>query len=269
MKFNADRSTDIQSMQAVILAGGYGTRLSEETSDKPKPMVEIGGLPILWHIMKGFSAFGVKKFVIAAGYRAEVIKHFFVSYNYRSQDLKIDLLNNEIVVNEKNRDDWIIQVIDTGRDVETGARLYRLKHLLEGERFFFTYGDGVCDVNLYDLVKFHESASSIATLTAVRPPARFGSLELEEDKVSRFAEKSQASEGWINGGFFVLEPQIFDYLEDSVSCVFESSPLEKLASKSALAAFRHEGFWQCMDTLRDLRLLRTLWEQETPPWKVW
>ena len=269
MNLSAGGEANIQSMQAVILAGGYGTRLSEETASKPKPMVEVGGLPILWHIMKGFSAYGVKEFVVAAGYRAEVIKDFFVSYNYRSQDLKINLFTNEIVVNEKNREEWVIQVIDTGIDVETGARLSQLESLLGGKRFFLTYGDGVCDIDLAKLLEFHESTSVTATVTAVRPPARFGSLELEEDKVTRFAEKSQANEGWINGGFFVLENEIFQYLDEGLDCVFEGKPLERLASQGLLSAYRHEGFWQCMDTLRDLKLLRALWDEGSPPWKIW
>ncbi len=256
-------------MKAVILAGGYGTRISEETTDKPKPMIEVGGFPLLWHIMKNFSVFGVNEFVIAAGYRSDVIKNYFIRYRYLNNDLKIDLRDNKIITSENNHDQWVIHVIDTGDDVQTGARLAKLRSLLKGETFFMTYGDGLCDVDLGELVAFHKSKQVTATVTAVRPPARFGSLEIKDDRVVVFAEKNQLREGWINGGFFVLESEIFNDLTEENTCVFEGYPLEQLASRGQLAAFKHEGFWQCMDTLRDLRFLRGLWDEGEPSWKLW
>lgn len=256
-------------MKAVILAGGYGTRISEETADKPKPMVEVGGFPLLWHIMKNFSVFGVTEFVIAAGYRADVIKNYFLSYSRLNNDFKIDLRTNQITTTEKNQDPWVVHVIDTGDDYQTGARLSQLRFLLKEEPFFLTYGDGLSDINLKRLFAFHKKSQVTATVTAVRPPARFGSLEISGEKVVAFAEKNQVSEGWINGGFFVLESDIFNFITAEKNCVFEGSPLETLASKDQLAAYKHEGFWQCMDTLRDLRFLCGLWNEGNPPWKLW
>ena len=255
-------------MKVVILAGGLGTRLAEETEVKPKPMVEIGGRPILWHIMKHYAHHGFKEFFIALGYKGEIIKRYFLEYYSLNGNITIDFKNGEILTRDKECEDWIVRIVDTGLETNTGGRLKRLKDFLSDGPFMLTYGDGVCDVNLEDLFRFHRSHNRIATVTAVRPPARFGGLVFDGDLVAEFVEKPQIGEGWINGGFFVFEPVIFDYLEGDQSSL-EADALERLASIGQLAAYRHDLFWQCMDTLRDKRLLERLWDCGEAPWKVW
>ncbi|MEK6299788.1 MAG: glucose-1-phosphate cytidylyltransferase [Acidobacteriota bacterium] len=255
-------------MKVVILAGGLGTRLAEETEVTPKPMVEIGGRPILWHIMKHYAHHGFKEFFIALGYKGEIIKRYFLEYYSLNGNLTIDFKNGEILTRDKECEDWIVHLVETGLETNTGGRLKRLKDFLSDGPFMLTYGDGVCDVNLKDLFRFHRSHDRIATVTAVRPPARFGGLVFDGDLVAEFVEKPQIGEGWINGGFFVFEPGIFDYFEGDHSSL-EADALERLASIGQLAAYRHDQFWQCMDTLRDKRLLERLWDRGEAPWKVW
>jgi glucose-1-phosphate cytidylyltransferase len=255
-------------MKTVILAGGLGTRLAEETEVTPKPMVEIGGLPLLWHIMKIYSACGFDEFVVALGYRADIVKTFFLNYFYLRSNFTIDVAKGGVEVHDGDRDDWKVHLIDTGIDTQTGGRLKRLAPWLGDETFMLTYGDGVSDVSVRELLEFHRSHGKLATVTAVRPPARFGGLSFNGDLVAEFTEKPQIGEGWINGGFFVLEPGVLDYIEDDET-IWEQEPLERLADDGQLVAFRHEGFWQCMDTMRDKRLLESLWQSGDVPWKVW
>jgi glucose-1-phosphate cytidylyltransferase len=255
-------------MKVVILAGGMGTRLTEETQIKPKPMVEVGGRPILWHIMKSYAHYGLKEFVVALGYKGEFIKRYFLEYRALSGSLSLDLGSGRVTSYAEKTDDWTVHLMDTGLNVMTGGRVRRLQPLLGDETFMLTYGDGVSDVDLNELLRFHRSHGRIATITAVRPPARFGGLRFDGDLVVEFTEKPQIGEGWINGGFMVLEPQVFRYLKAD-SSVFETDALERLASDGQLAAYRHERFWQCMDTMRDLRVLEGLWEGGAPPWRVW
>ena len=255
-------------MKVVILAGGLGTRLAEETDVKPKPMVEIGERPILWHVMKHFRHHGHREFFVALGYRGEVVKRYFVEQQSLAGDMTIDLAAGRIEQRAIDREDWIVHLIDTGDDTNTGGRIKRLADRLVDDTFFATYGDGVSNVDLDRLLHFHRSHGLAATVTAVRPPARFGSLAFEGDLVREFTEKPQIGEGWINGGFFVLEPRVLDYIDGDHSSL-ELDALERLARERQLAAFRHEGFWQCMDTLRDKRLLERLWQAGEPPWKLW
>lgn len=255
-------------MKAVILCGGLGTRLSEETVLKPKPMVEIGGMPVLWHIMKIYAAHGIREFVLALGYKGDVIKDFFVNYRYRSRSLTVELHHGTVAVHHGDSEDWSVHLLDTGANTQTGGRLKRAAQFIGREPFLATYGDGVTDLNINDVVKAHQRMGRLATMTAVRPPARFGSMVFEGDLVTRFEEKPQAGEGWINGGFFVLEPGIVEYIAGD-AMLWEREPLESLAAEGQLTAYRHEGFWQCMDTLRDVRLLETLWQDGKAPWKVW
>lgn len=255
-------------MQVVLLAGGLGTRLAEETEVKPKPMVEIGGRPILWHIMKHYAHYNFTEFLIALGYKGEVIKRYFLDYNSLSSSMTINLATGNVELQNKACEDWTVHLIDTGLPVLTGGRVKRLEKWLQGDSFMVTYGDGVSDINLQKLLHFHQSHGKIATVTAVRPPARFGGLIFDGDLVERFTEKPQAGEGWINGGFLVFESEVFKYIEgDNTS--LESDVLEQLAADGQLAAYRHYSFWQCMDTLRDVRLLESLWQGGNPPWKVW
>lgn len=255
-------------MKVVILAGGFGTRLAEETEIIPKPMVEIGGRPILWHIMKHYAHYGFKEFVIALGYKGEVIKRYFLDYHILNSSMAVNLSNGDIQIHDKRSEDWVVHLIDTGLSALTGGRVKRLEPWLKDETFMVTYGDGVSDIDLRDLLRFHRSHGRLATVTAVRPPARFGGLIFDGDLVVDFTEKPQIGEGWINGGFLVLEPAIFDYLSGDQSSL-EADALEQLAADNQLAAYRHGRFWQCMDTLRDKRLLESLWQKERAPWKVW
>lgn len=255
-------------MKAVILAGGFGTRLSEETVVKPKPMVEVGGYPILWHIMKLYAAFGTTEFVVALGYKGDVIKDFFVNYLHRAQNLSVCLREGRIDVHGAVAEDWTIHLLDTGEQTQTGGRLRRAAEFIGREPFMATYGDGLASINIEELLKFHREKKRAATITAVRPPARFGGLDIADGRVSHFVEKPQTGEGWINGGFFVLEPEVIDCIENDET-VFEKEPLETLAKNGQLSAYCHDGFWQCMDTLRDRRLLETLWQKGDAPWKVW
>jgi glucose-1-phosphate cytidylyltransferase len=255
-------------MKTIILAGGLGTRLAEETDTRPKPMVEIGGRPILWHIMKHYSYYGFKEFFVALGYKSEVVKRFFIDYAGLLGSLSIELARGKVAMHDQPRDDWVVHLMDTGHSTNTGGRLKRLESWLSDGTFMVTYGDGLSDINLAELVHFHRARRRIATLTAVRPPARFGCLAFEGDFVSRFAEKPQIGEGWINGGFLVCEPEILRYLDGDQSSL-ESDVLERLATDRQLVAYRHEGFWQCMDTLRDKRFLETVWQEGRAPWAVW
>jgi glucose-1-phosphate cytidylyltransferase len=255
-------------MKAVILAGGFGTRLAEETETRPKPMIEIGGQPILWHIMKYYAHYGIREFFIALGYRGEIIKRFFMDYSTLNGSLTIDLTSGHVDKQDSDCEDWIIHLKNTGLETNTGGRIKRLAQLLKNETFMLTYGDGVCNIDLHDLLEFHRAHGRIVTVTAVRPPARFGGLVFDGDIVADFTEKPQIGEGWINGGYMVCEPEIFNYLKGDESNL-EADALERLATDRQLAAYRHEGFWQCMDTLRDKRLLDSLWHERRAPWKVW
>lgn len=255
-------------MKTVILCGGLGTRLGEETDVRPKPMVEVGGHPILWHLMKGYSQQGFKDFVLALGYKGEAIKRYFLDYRQLQSDLTIGLKSGSISIHDGDREDWNVNLVNTGQSTETGGRLKRVRTWTGDETFFATYGDGVSNVDLNALLAFHRKHGRLVTVTAVRPPARFGLLVFNGDLVTEFTEKPQIGEGWINGGFFVLEPGVFDYIDGDES-VFEREPLERLARDGQLAAYKHDGFWQCMDTLRDVRLLEALWQRQAAPWKVW
>jgi glucose-1-phosphate cytidylyltransferase len=254
-------------MKVVILAGGLGTRLAEETEVKPKPMVEIGGRPILWHIMKHYAHHDFKEFFVALGHRGEIIKRYFLDYCSLSGNMTVEL-SKGVVDTESDAEDWVVHLKDTGQDTNTGGRVKRLEPWLKDGTFMVTYGDGVCDVDLSRLLAFHRAHGRIATVTAVRPPARFGGLIFDGDLVSEFTEKPQIGEGWINGGFMVFEPAVFDYLESDGSSL-EADALESLAEAKQLMAYRHEAFWQCMDTMREVRLLESLWRSGEPPWKVW
>ena len=255
-------------MKVGILAGGHGTRLAEETEIRPKPMVEIGGKPILWHIMKHYSNFGYEEFVIALGYKGDYIKKYFSDYTALSGNLTIDLKQSIIETSSREDLDWKIELIETGLNTMTGGRIKRLIPFMNDETFMLTWGDGLSNVNLDDLLAFHRSHGKLATLTAVRPPARYGHMDIgKHGFVSEFSEKPQASEGWINGAFFVLEPQVFDYIEGD-DTQWEKEPMENLAKDGQLVAFQHESFWQCMDTLREKHILESLWQTGNPPWEV-
>jgi glucose-1-phosphate cytidylyltransferase len=255
-------------MKVAILAGGLGTRLAEETEIKPKPMIEIGGRPLLWHIMRHYAHHGFKEFFIALGYRGELIKRFFIDYCSLSGNMTVDLTRGMVETQESECEDWIVHLKNTGQETNTGGRIKRLQPWLGGETFMVTYGDGVSNVDLSALLAFHRAHGRAATVTAVRPPARFGGLDFDGDLVTEFIEKPQIGEGWINGGFLVFEPAVFDYLAGDESSL-EVDALERLAADRQLVAYRHENFWQCMDTLRDKRLLETLWHERRAPWKVW
>ena len=256
-------------MRVALLAGGLGTRLSEETEITPKPMIEIGGKPILWHIMKGYAAQGFTHFVVALGYKGEVAKKFFIDYpRLSAASLTVETHSGDIHVDRSSHDDWRVDLVDTGEATNTGGRVGRLADFLPDDDFCLTYGDGVCDVDLQKLVAFHQSQGRLATMTVVRPPARFGELVLEGDEVRAFAEKPRGGDAWINGGFMVLKRSVLESLKGD-ECNLEADVLEVLAAEGQLAAFRHEGFWQCMDTLRDVRHLRALWQEGAAPWKTW
>lgn len=255
-------------MKVGILAGGFGSRLAEETEVKPKPMVEIGGRPILWHIMMHYSHYGYKNFVIALGYKGEVIKRYMVDYCSLHSNLTVKLRNGEVVVHDGPKQDWTVELVDTGIRTQTGGRIKRLAPYLGDETFMLTWGDGLSNVNLHDLLAFHRSHGALATVTAVRPPARYGYMKFDGDSVVEFTEKPQIGEGWINGAFFVLEPGVMDYIGGDAA-VWEREPLERLASDGQLVAYRHTSFWQCMDTLREKHILESLWQSGKAPWKVW
>jgi len=257
-------------MKAVILAGGFGTRLSEETSVRPKPMVEIGGRPILWHIMKIYSTHGVNEFVICCGYKGGFIKEYFSNYFLRQSDVTFDLKKNEMKVHHNGVEPWKVTLVDTGFSTMTGGRIKRIKEHINDETFCMTYGDGVSNLDIQSLIKFHNAQNTFATLTAVQPPGRFGSFNLgyEQTKIDSFKEKPQGDGAWINGGFFVLEPEVFDYIEGDQT-VWEKEPMESLANDGKLSAYKHKGFWQPMDTLRDKNYLEDLWNSENSPWKIW
>ena len=256
-------------MKAVILAGGLGSRLSEETVLKPKPMVEIGGKPILWHIMSIYGAYGIKDFVIALGYRGEVIKEYFLNFFALNNNLSIDLASGRTTVHDGNQLPWQVDLVDTGLHTQTGGRVKRLSSWLANDKsFMLTYGDGVADIDVRALLQFHESHGKLATMTAVRPPARFGGIVSEGNCIREFTEKSQTGEGWINGGFFVLDRKVIDYIDEDTT-LWEREPLERLAADGQLMAFHHHGFWQPMDTLREKRLLEDLWASGQAPWNVW
>lgn len=255
-------------MKVGILAGGKGSRLAEETVTRPKPMVEIGDKPIIWHIMRHYAYFNFKHFVIALGYKGEFIKRYMVDYASLNSDLTVNLRTGDVKMNGGYKPDWVIDLIDTGMETGTGGRIKRLAPYLGNETFMLTWGDGVSDVNLHELLAFHRAHGKLATMTAVRPPARYGHLCLDGEQVVEFTEKPQIGEGWINGAFFVLEPGIFDYIEGD-SVMFEQEPLRKLAQDGQLMAYRHTSFWQCMDTLREKHILEQLWQNPNPPWKLW
>lgn len=256
-------------MKAVILAGGLGTRLTEETSVKPKPMVEIGGHPILWHIMKSYSAHGINDFVVCLGYKGYVIKEYFANYFLHMSDVTFDLANNRMEVCDRHCEPWRVTLVDTGQHTQTGGRLKRVSRYLEpGQPFCFTYGDGLSDVDVGRLVKFHKAQKRMATVTAVQPPGRFGALDIEGKRITRFEEKPQGDGSWINGGFFVLQPEVLEYIADDQTA-WEREPLESLARDAQLSAYPHKGFWQPMDTLRDKNRLEELWQGGQAPWKRW
>lgn len=256
-------------MKAVILAGGLGTRISEETHLKPKPMIEIGGKPILWHIMKLYSAHGINDFIICCGYKGYVIKEYFANYFLHMSDVTFDMSNNSMQVHQKNAEPWRVTLVDTGEQTLTGGRLKRVAdYLKDEEAFCFTYGDGLSDVNITKLINFHQKHQKLATVTGVQPPGRYGALELNGHEVKGFTEKPKGDGGWINGGFFVLSPRCINYIEGDHSS-WETDPLMRLANEGQLNAYEHDGFWQPMDTLREKTLLESLWANNEAPWKVW
>jgi glucose-1-phosphate cytidylyltransferase len=256
-------------MKVLILAGGFGTRLSEATDNKPKPMVEIGGKPILWHLMKSYSEHGFTEFVILLGYKSYVIKEFFANYFLHQSDITIDLKNNSMEVHDNFSENWKVTLIDTGLNTFTGGRIKRAAKYIGNKPFLLTYGDGVCDVNIAETVKFHQEHGKLITMTAIQPEGRFGALGIDKDQtIHSFLEKPKGDNSWINGGFFVCQPEVVNYI-DGDATIFEREPLEKLASEGNLKAYKHNGFWQCMDTLRDKNKLEELWESGTPPWKNW
>ena len=256
-------------MKAVILAGGLGTRISEETHLKPKPMIEIGGRPLLWHLMKIYSAHGINDFIICCGYKGYLIKEYFANYFLHMSDVTFDMKNNTMDVHQKNAEPWKVTLVDTGEDTLTAGRLKRVKdYVSDQEAFCFTYGDGLANVDITGLIDFHRSQKKLATITAVQPPGRYGSLDIQNNLVSRFVEKPKGDGGWINGGFFVLSPKCIDYIEGDQSS-WEGEPLERLAKEAELGAYMHKGFWQPMDTLREKNLLEALWVSGQAPWKSW
>jgi glucose-1-phosphate cytidylyltransferase len=256
-------------MKAIILAGGLGSRLSEETVLRPKPMVEIGGKPILWHIMNIYAAHGVDEFVIALGYKAEVVKEYFLNFYALNNDISLDLRSGKTVIHDGNQPNWKIHLVDTGLYTQTGGRLKRLKKWLpDGEAFMFTYGDGVADIDIKALLAFHHQHGRLATVTTVRTPARFGRIKFNGDQIGAFHEKPEQAEGWINGGFFVLHPKALDYIGGDET-IWEREPVERLAQDGQLVGYRHDGFWSCMDTLKERNYLEELWANGQPPWKIW
>jgi glucose-1-phosphate cytidylyltransferase len=255
-------------MQTVILAGGLGTRLAEETGTRPKPMVEIGGWPMLWHIMNIYASHGQKDFIISGGYKCEMIKEFFCNYKVHASDVFVDLARGETTLTRTRSPDWRVAIVDTGLSTQTGGRIKMLEPMLKDAPFMATYGDGLGDVDITALLAFHQAHGRLATLTAVRPPARFGALIFDGDLIREFSEKPQVGEGWINGGFMVFQPEVLSYLAGAET-ILERGPLERLAEDGQLAAYRHDSFWQPMDTIREKQFLETLWQQGRAPWKTW
>ena len=255
-------------MKAVILAGGLGTRLNEETDTKPKPMVEIGGKPILWHIMKIYSAHGVSDFIICLGYKGYAIKEYFANYFLHVSNVTFDLAKNDMVVHQHNAEPWKVTLVDTGDSTMTGGRLKNVRSYLDNEDFCFTYGDGLGDIDIGELIKLHKSEGTLATLTAVQPPGRFGAIKTDKNKIIGFQEKPEGDGGWVNGGFFILSPKVIDYIADETT-VWEASPMENLAENGELSAYFHHGFWQPMDTLREKKYLEDLWKSGKAPWRTW
>ena len=256
-------------MKVVILAGGYGTRLSEETHLKPKPMVEIGGMPILWHIIKIYSTYGIKEFIICCGYKGYLIKEYFSNYFLHMSDVTIDLSDNSMSIHQKNVEDWKITLVDTGQGTMTGGRLKRVSKFIENDTFGFTYGDGLSNVNIDSLIESHKKSNKLATITAVQPIGRYGSLKIENNNdITGFQEKVAGDGSWINGGYFILEPKVLDLI-DGDQTIWEQEPLIKLAEDNQLNAFKHDGFWQPMDTLREKNQLQELWDKKEAPWKIW
>ena len=255
-------------MKAIILAGGLGTRLSEETTSKPKPMVEIGSRPVLWHIMKLYSYHGVNDFIVCLGYKGFIIKEYFANYFLHMSDVTFDMANNKMEIHEANAEPWRVTLVDTGENVMTGGRMKRVASYIGEDNFCFTYGDGVADVNIKELIKFHKTQGTLATVTSVQPPGRFGELDITHGKITAFKEKPQGDGASISGGFFILSPRVLDYIKND-NTVWEKEPLEKLANEGQLSAYQHNGFWQPMDTLRDKIMLDELWASGKAPWKVW
>ncbi len=255
-------------MKAIILAGGFGTRISEESHLKPKPMIEIGGKPILWHIMKIYSAFGIHDFVICLGYKGYFIKEYFANYFLHMSDVTFDMANNKMEVHQASAEPWRVTLVDTGDDTQTGGRLKRVARYVGEEDFCFTYGDGVTDLDIGKLIAFHREQKTLATVTAIQPPGRFGALNVENRRITSFSEKPKGDRGWISGGFFVLSPKVFDYIEGD-AMIWEREPMQVLAREGKLSAFMYDGFWQCMDTLRDKNHLEELWASGKAPWKRW
>ncbi len=255
-------------MKAVILAGGRGTRLSEETVKHPKPMVEIGGKPILWHIMKIYSAHGIHEFVICCGYKGYMIKEYFANYFLHNADVTFDLGRNEMTTHQSTSEPWRVTLVDTGEETATGGRLKLVRDHIDGDAFCFTYGDAVSDVDVAQTVAFHREHGRLATMTAIQPPSKYGVLAFEGDRIVEFEEKPHGEGGWINGGFFVLSPKVIDYI-DGVDTFWELDPMQRLVAEGQIIARRHRGFWQCMDTLRDKAVLEAYWRSEKPPWKIW
>jgi glucose-1-phosphate cytidylyltransferase len=254
-------------MKAVILAGGYGTRISEETHVKPKPMIEIGGMPILWHIMKHYSDYGINDFVICCGYKGYIIKEYFANYFLHRSDVTFDIKNNKMEVHKKFAEPWKVTLVDTGLDTMTGGRLKKIESYLDNETFCFTYGDGISNINISESLKLHKDSDTIATVTAVQPPGKFGRMNLKENIVNHFEEKPIGGEGWINGGYFILEPEVFKYIKDE-STIWEREPLEKLAKNKQLSAYKHTGFWHPVDTLWDKNYLENIWNENNASWKI-
>jgi glucose-1-phosphate cytidylyltransferase len=257
-------------LKVLILAGGFGSRLGEETSLKPKPMLEIGDRPVLWHIMKLYSFYGFNEFIILLGYKGYMIKEYFANYYLHKSDLTVNLCDNTLEYHNNNAEPWKVTLLDTGYNTLTGGRVKRAQELVGNERFMLTYGDGVADINIRQLVKYHEKNKKLITMTAVMPEGRFGSLDInDENQIKQFKEKPKGDGGWINGGFFVCEPGVFNYITEGDSSVFEQKPLENLAHEGQLYAYKHEGFWKPMDTLRDKNQLIEMWEKGSAPWKIW
>ena len=255
-------------MKTVILAGGVGSRISEETHLKPKPMIEIGGKPILWHIMKTYSAHGIHEFIICLGYRGYLIKEYFANYFLHNSNVTFDMKDNSMKIHENSAEPWKVTLVDTGEKTMTGGRLKRVAPYLDDESFCFTYGDGLSNVDISALVKLHKKQGTLATVTSVQPPGRFGALSMKDNKITAFEEKPQGDGSWINGGFFVLSPKVLDYIENDTT-IWERDPLQRLSGEGQLSAYLHHGFWQPMDTLRDRIHLEKLWESQNAPWKVW